>query len=49
MFSENKPKVIHLKIFGFPVFIHILKEKRTKLDPSRKKGILVGYCKVSKG
>ena len=28
--------------------MHILKEKRTKLDPSRKKGIFVGYCEVSK-
>ena len=24
------------------------KKKRTKLDPSRKKGIFVGYCEVSK-
>jgi hypothetical protein len=30
------------------VFIHIPKEKRSKLDPSGKKGIFVGYCKVSK-
>jgi hypothetical protein len=30
------------------VFIHIPKEKRNKLDPSRKKGIFVGYCEVSK-
>jgi hypothetical protein len=48
MFSEKKPEVSHLKIFGYPVFIHILKEKRTKLDPSGKKGIFVGYCEVSK-
>jgi hypothetical protein len=48
MFSENKPKVIHLKIFGYPVFVYIPKEKRTKLDPSGKKGIFVGYCEVSK-
>jgi transposase InsO family protein len=33
MFSGKKPKVSHLKIFGCPVFVHILKEKRTKLDP----------------
>jgi hypothetical protein len=37
MFSRNKPEVSHLKIFGFLVFVHILKEKRTKLDPSGKK------------
>jgi hypothetical protein len=48
MFSGKKPKVSHLKIFGCPVFVHIPKEKRTKLDPSGKKGIFVGYCEVSK-
>jgi hypothetical protein len=48
MFSRKKPKVSHLKIFGCLVFVHIPKEKRTKLDPSRKKGIFVGYHEVSK-
>ena len=48
MYTGKKPEVIHLKIFGCPVYVHILKEKRTKLDPSGKKGILVGYCEVSK-
>ena len=48
MFIGKKPEVSHLKIFGCPVFVHIPKEKRTKLDPSRKKGIFFGYCEVSK-
>jgi hypothetical protein len=48
MFTEKKPEVSHLKIFGCPVFIHILKEKRNKLESSEKKGIFVGYCEVSK-
>ena len=48
MFTGKKPKVSHLKIFGCSVFVDILKEKRTKLDPSEKKGIFVGYCEVSK-
>jgi transposase InsO family protein len=48
MFTKKKPEVSHLKIFGCPVFIHIPKEKRNKLEPSRKKGIFVGYCEVSK-
>ena len=48
MFSGKKPEVSHLKIFGCPVFVHIPKEKRAKLDPSGKKGIFVGYCEVSK-
>jgi hypothetical protein len=47
MFSRKKREVSHLKIFGCPVFVHAPKEKRTKLDPSGKKGIFVGYCEVS--
>ena len=43
VFSSKKLEVIHLKIFSYPVYIHIPKEKRTNLDPSRKKGIFVGY------
>ena len=48
MFTGKNPKVSRLKIFGCPVYVHIPKEKRSKLDPSRKKGIFVGYCEVSK-
>jgi hypothetical protein len=48
MFSGKKPEVIHLKIFGCPIFVHIPKEKRNKMDPSGKKGIFVGYCEVFK-
>ena len=47
-FSREKPEVSHLRIFGCPVYIHIPKEKRTKLDPSGKKGIFVGYNDTSK-
>ena len=48
VFSSKKPEVSHLKIFCFQVYIHIPKEKRTKLDPSGKKGIFVGYSESSK-
>jgi hypothetical protein len=48
MFTGKMPEVSHLKIFGCPIFIHIPKEKRNKLEPSGKKGIFVGYCEVSK-
>ena len=37
MYIGKKPEVSHLKIFDCPIFVHILKEKRTKLVPSRKK------------
>ena len=41
MFTGENPEVNHLKIFGC-VYIHVPKEKRSKLDPSRKKWIFVG-------
>ena len=30
------------------MFVHIPKERRTKPEPSGKKGVFVGYCEVSK-
>ena len=48
MYTRNKPELRHLKIFGFPIFVHIPKEKGTKLDPSGKKGIFVGYFEFTK-
>jgi hypothetical protein len=48
MFTGKKPEVSHLKIFACLVFIHILKEKRNKMEPLGKKGVFVGYCEVSK-
>ena len=47
-FSREKLEVSNLIIFGFLVYIHIPKEKRTKLDPSEKKGIFIGYSDTSK-
>jgi hypothetical protein len=43
MFSKKKTKVSDCKIFGYPIFVRILKEKRSKMDPSGKKGIFFGY------
>jgi transposase InsO family protein len=34
VFSGIKPEVGHLRIFGCPVYIHVPKEKRTKMEPS---------------
>ena len=48
VFFGQKLEVSHLRILGCPVNIHILKEKRTKLDPSGRKGIFVGYFESSK-
>jgi hypothetical protein len=42
-FTGVKPKIEHFRIFGCPVYFHIPKEKRSKQDPSGRKGIFVGY------
>jgi hypothetical protein len=46
MFIGEKPEVIHLRIFGCPVYVHVPKDKRSKLDPSGKKGTFVGYSET---
>ena len=48
VFSRKKPKVSHPRILDCPIYIHIPREKRTKLDPSGKKGIFVGYSESLK-
>jgi hypothetical protein len=47
-FTGVKPKVGHFKIFGYPVYFHVPKEKITKLDPSGRKSTFVGYNESSK-
>ena len=47
-FTEVKHEVGHFRIFGCLVYIHIRKEKMTKLDPSGRKGTFVGYNESSK-
>ena len=48
VFTTNKPDVSHFRIFGSPIYFHVPKEKRSKLDVSRKKGTFVGYSETSK-
>jgi hypothetical protein len=48
LFTGKKPEVIHLRILGCPLYIHVPKEKRTKLEASGKKGTFVGYSETSK-
>jgi hypothetical protein len=47
-FSGKKPNVENLRIFGCPVYSHIPKGKRNKLEPSGKKWIFMGYSDSSK-
>jgi hypothetical protein len=48
VFSGIKPEVGRLRIFGCPMYIHVPKEKRTKMEPLSKKGVFVGYNENSK-
>jgi hypothetical protein len=48
VFSGIKPEVGHLRIFECPVYIHVPKEKRTKMEPIDKKRVFVGYSENSK-
>jgi hypothetical protein len=42
------PRIGHFRIFGCPIYFHVPKEKRSKLEPSGKKGTFVGYNESSK-
>ena len=48
VFTSEKLDISHLRIFGCLVYIHIPKEKRTKMEPSRNKGNFVDYSEISK-
>ena len=47
-FTGVKPEIKHLKIFDYLVYIHVPEEKRMKFEPSREKGMFVGYNETSK-
>jgi hypothetical protein len=47
-FTGVRPDVGHFRMFGCLTFSHVPSEKRTKLEPTSKKGIFVGYNETSK-
>ena len=47
--SSQKPFVAHLRVFGCEAFMHVPKEKRSKLDNKAEKCIFVGYKDGIKG
>ena len=47
-FTGVKLEVGHFRIFGCLVNIHVPKEKRTKLDPSCKKGTFEGIVSLQR-
>jgi len=48
-FISKKPDVSHLKVFSCIAYVHVLDEKRSKLDPKAKKCIFIGYSLEQKG
>jgi hypothetical protein len=47
-FTRVNTEVGHFRIFGCLVYLHLPKEKRSKLDASGRKGTFVGYNEYSK-
>ena len=44
-FTGKKPDISHLKIFGSPVYIHVMKDARKKLESIAAVGYLWGIQK----
>lgn len=49
LWSDSKPDISNLMIFGSTAMAHVPKEKRLKWDKKSKKHILVGYGDAVKG
>ena len=45
----NKPSHSNIKVFGCDAFVHVPKEKRSKLDKKEVKCIFIGYKEGMKG
>ena len=45
-FTSKKPNISHLKIFGSPVYIHVTKDARKKLETTVEVGIFLGYTET---
>ena len=45
-FTGKKPDISHLNIFGSPVYIHVMKDAKKKLEPTGEFGIFVWYTET---
>jgi hypothetical protein len=41
-FTGVKPEIEHFRIFGCPMYFHVPKEKKSKLDRSGRKDTFIG-------
>jgi len=49
VWTGKKCSLSHLRVFGCDAYVHVPKEKRTKLDSKSKKCIFIGYKDGLKG
>ena len=49
VWTGKKPSLSHLKVFGCDAYVHVMKEKRTKLDSRSERCIFIGYKDGFKG
>ena len=49
VWTGKKCSLSHLRVFGCDAYIHVPKEKRTKLDNKSKRCIFIGYKDGLKG
>ena len=49
VWTGKKPSLSHLRVFGCDAYVHVPKEKRTKLDNKYERGIFIGYKDGLKG
>ena len=43
VWTGKKPSLSHLRVFGCDAYVHVPKEKRTKLDSKSEKCIFIEY------
>eukprot|EP00253_Pinus_taeda_P031268 PITA_31268 len=43
VWTGKKPSLSHLRVFGCDAYVHVPKEKRTKLDSKSEKCLFIGY------
>ena len=42
VFTGMKPEIEHFRLFGRPVYFHVPKEKKSKIDPLGRKDTFMG-------
>ena len=48
LFYQKKPSVVHLRVFGCPVYVHIPDDKQGKLNPKAVGGFFMGMSQNKK-